>query len=438
MSIYRIRVRRDTETRWATQNPTLGVGEVGFETDTRKVKIGDGSTPWNTLQYINSEAAAHNQDISTINGLQAALDGKANSSHTHAISDVTNLQTTLDGKTNVGHTHYISDVTNLQSTLNSKSDVGHGHAISDVTGLQGALDAKSDIAHTHEYFEVTGPACTGSVVYHGTSGALDGDCDFYYTPSTHTLRIKNASGVAVLALGATGLNLSSVNGNVSLSDSETGAGISLATSGVITIGDANNESNETKLIVDTPSDIVAIYADNGLLVDANILASGSVTAADFYGDLVGHVAIQCKNTSGGPIGKGVPVYITGTVGATNVVEISLARADTPSQMPALGLTETELISNATGHVVLLGVLQSVNTSAFSVGQTVYVGPTGGLVNARPTGVNILVQNIGKVGRVNSNNGEIIVTGPGRTNDVPNSLSLESLYDVETIGVASGQ
>lgn len=154
MSIYRIRVRRDTEIRWSDTNPVLGVGEVGFETDTRKLKIGDGSTPWNTLQYINSEAAAHNQDISTINGLQAALDGKANSSHTHAISDVTNLQTTLDGKTDVGHTHYISDVTNLQTTLNNKAALVHTHSISDVTLLQGTLDTKSNIGHTHYYYEV--------------------------------------------------------------------------------------------------------------------------------------------------------------------------------------------------------------------------------------------------------------------------------------------
>lgn len=38
------------------------------------------------------------QAISTVTGLQTALDGKAATSHTHAISDVTNLQTTLDGK----------------------------------------------------------------------------------------------------------------------------------------------------------------------------------------------------------------------------------------------------------------------------------------------------------------------------------------------------
>ena len=41
---------------------------------------------------------SHNHIIANVDGLQAALDGKANTAHTHVISDVTNLQTTLDGK----------------------------------------------------------------------------------------------------------------------------------------------------------------------------------------------------------------------------------------------------------------------------------------------------------------------------------------------------
>lgn len=56
MAIYRIQVRRDTLTNWATNNPTLASGELGFETDTYKVKIGDGSTDWNTLTYFSAAA----------------------------------------------------------------------------------------------------------------------------------------------------------------------------------------------------------------------------------------------------------------------------------------------------------------------------------------------------------------------------------------------
>ena len=47
-----IKFRRDTSTNWSTVNPRLGSGEPGLETDTGKVKIGDGSTEWNLLNYV--------------------------------------------------------------------------------------------------------------------------------------------------------------------------------------------------------------------------------------------------------------------------------------------------------------------------------------------------------------------------------------------------
>lgn len=47
----RIQLRRDTAANWTSENPVLGLGEPGIETDTYKVKLGDGSTPWNSLDY---------------------------------------------------------------------------------------------------------------------------------------------------------------------------------------------------------------------------------------------------------------------------------------------------------------------------------------------------------------------------------------------------
>ena len=38
--------RRDTASNWTNNNPTLLDGEFGWETDTKKLKIGDGSTAW--------------------------------------------------------------------------------------------------------------------------------------------------------------------------------------------------------------------------------------------------------------------------------------------------------------------------------------------------------------------------------------------------------
>lgn len=46
-----IQIRRDTAANWTSANPTLAQGELGLETDTQKIKVGDGSTAWTSLVY---------------------------------------------------------------------------------------------------------------------------------------------------------------------------------------------------------------------------------------------------------------------------------------------------------------------------------------------------------------------------------------------------
>ncbi|OGI00309.1 MAG: hypothetical protein A2Y25_01620 [Candidatus Melainabacteria bacterium GWF2_37_15] len=46
-----IQLNHDTAANWTTNNPTLAAGEIGLETDTKRIKVGDGSTTWNSLAY---------------------------------------------------------------------------------------------------------------------------------------------------------------------------------------------------------------------------------------------------------------------------------------------------------------------------------------------------------------------------------------------------
>lgn len=48
----RIQIRRDTASNWTSANPTLAQGELGIETDTSKIKVGNGSTAWTSLSYL--------------------------------------------------------------------------------------------------------------------------------------------------------------------------------------------------------------------------------------------------------------------------------------------------------------------------------------------------------------------------------------------------
>lgn len=53
--VTQIQVRRGTAAQWTSTNPTLAAGEFGFETDTNKLKCGNGATAWNSLTYINND-----------------------------------------------------------------------------------------------------------------------------------------------------------------------------------------------------------------------------------------------------------------------------------------------------------------------------------------------------------------------------------------------
>jgi hypothetical protein len=44
--------KRGTASQWTTANPLLLAGEIGFETDTNKMKVGDGTNNWNDLDYL--------------------------------------------------------------------------------------------------------------------------------------------------------------------------------------------------------------------------------------------------------------------------------------------------------------------------------------------------------------------------------------------------
>lgn len=54
--ISRIQVRRGTAASWTSTNPVLNAGEPGYETDTGKLKVGNGTTPWTGLSYFAGSA----------------------------------------------------------------------------------------------------------------------------------------------------------------------------------------------------------------------------------------------------------------------------------------------------------------------------------------------------------------------------------------------
>jgi len=48
----RIQIRRGSSSQWTNEEPTLLLAELGYETDTNRLKAGDGVTPWSRVPYF--------------------------------------------------------------------------------------------------------------------------------------------------------------------------------------------------------------------------------------------------------------------------------------------------------------------------------------------------------------------------------------------------
>ena len=115
--LTRMQQRRGTASQWATDNPILGAGEIGFEIDNSRFKIGDGTNTWSALSYFSNAT-----DVTTAinNAITNLVDGAPDLLNTlneiaAAIGDdpdfFTNIATGLDGKVDVTGDTMTGDLT---------------------------------------------------------------------------------------------------------------------------------------------------------------------------------------------------------------------------------------------------------------------------------------------------------------------------------------
>jgi hypothetical protein len=107
-STARIRLRRDVAANWTAANPTLLNGEVGVETDSRRFKIGDGTTAWNSLSYYLNGVSARGQASKTTDGTVTSL--------TQGVYKSTGLTAILDSSTAFGMSLGTTDLFALKNT----------------------------------------------------------------------------------------------------------------------------------------------------------------------------------------------------------------------------------------------------------------------------------------------------------------------------------
>jgi hypothetical protein len=181
--VQQIQPRRGTSAQWTSANPVLADGELGYETDTKKTKRGDGVTAWTGLTYSLTEVAAG-----------AAIDS-------HLGGDATNLVVTVAGKVAKG---------DLVLNVKDYGAVGDG-TTDDTTAIQNAINAAQDYV-TANNADRFGPGVTvyfPSGWYKITSGLTVG-------ASCITLAGSSAAGSVITAPNANFTLLTFTNATLSL------------------------------------------------------------------------------------------------------------------------------------------------------------------------------------------------------------------------------
>ena len=197
-------------------------------------------------------------------------------------------------------------------------------------------------------------------------------------------------------------------------NTQTGA-VTLTASDVGALASGDNISeltNDSGYLTSTLSADIIVDTDG-----AYDLGTESARLGLTFSDLDGAVTFKASNASGAQITKGQPVYIAGVSG--DVPTVALADADAAA-MPCAGLAAETANSGAAIRIVSFGNLTDVDTSAFSLGDTLYIDTTAGALTATPpAGESAKLQNIGKVIRVHATSGVIKVGGAGRSAATPN-------------------
>lgn len=143
-----IKFKRGIASRWTEANPVLAEGEPGFESDTGKLKIGNGIDAWNLLPYLNGEPNIDLSDYLRSEDISSWAKQPTKPTYTKAEIGLGNVDNTADIDKPVSSA--------TQAALNAKQDtIGFDTDSSDATSkgyvdalissIQTALSAKQDI-----------------------------------------------------------------------------------------------------------------------------------------------------------------------------------------------------------------------------------------------------------------------------------------------------
>jgi len=177
-----IQLRRDSAADWTSANPTLAQGEVGFETDTYKFKIGNGVTPWNGLIYQGGSGGGGGA-VDSVNGMIGVV-----------LLDTGDISEVIDKR-------YITDAQQTILGNTSGNNTGDQSAaevpITDTGGLFTATDVEGALAEL--FTSVSDGKTEIAVAITGKGGTASGN-DTFTELSTAITGIPTGSSAPALPI----------------------------------------------------------------------------------------------------------------------------------------------------------------------------------------------------------------------------------------------
>jgi hypothetical protein len=165
--------------------------------------------------------------------------------------------------------------------------------------------------------------------------------------------------------------------------------------------------------------------------DGSITVSTVGTNDDLSVNFTTNVVCLVRNTTGATLTKGTAVYINGATGQVPTVTKAQANSDTSSAQ-TLGLLKADLANNTNGYVTIIGLIDDVDTSAYTDGAQLYLSGTtaGALTSTKPSAPTHLVY-VAVVEYAHAVHGKLFVK-------VQNGYELDEIHDVAITTKSNGQ
>ena len=373
----RMQQRRGTAAQWTAANPILAAGEIGFETDTSKFKMGNGSSTWSALTYFANAAELTNiidgapDLLNTLNELAAAIGddpaffATVGQNLTAHINDSTMIHGIADTAALALQSHVNTAATDAANALATHaSDTTMVHGIQDMTAL--ALKSEVNTAASDAAGALSTHASDTTLV-HGIADtsllATTGDI------TTHNSATENVHGILDTAELVTQADLSAAISGATV-DQEDLAGVGLDWNAVNERFDIDS-TVATKTYADD-----AVTAHNDLTQNVHGIANTADLATKSYADTAETDAIAAAGTAAdSKIATAVAALTKSSVGLANVDNTSDANKPvSTATQTALDLKAPKATPTFTGTVTASNDLVvdgnlTVNGTTFNASST---------------------------------------------------------------------